>query len=120
MAKKKKSDKKNKDKIDERPFYQTIGDIVSPGTAYSQAASLLDMAAIIAVESGDPEGLGSVAHQWMEMAVLMQGGKAEQGDEPEESFTETKVIGFGTKEMREVAEDDARKSNSKNAISFPG
>lgn len=113
------SKKKNKKGKSKRLFYEAIGDTVSPGAAYLQAASLLDMAAVFAVESGDPDGMGAVAHQWMEMAVLMQGGHPAEEEEPEESFTETKVIGFGTKEMREVAEDDARKTASQNRNTVP-
>lgn len=91
-------------------FYTTIDEEVSPTTAYLQAASLLDIAAVAAVQYGDTVAMASVAHHWMEMAVLMQGGGHDQ-DEPEDGpITETKVIGFGTTKMREVAEDDARKS----------
>lgn len=113
------SKKKKKKAKTQELFYETIGESISPGTAYLQAASLLDMAAMMAVEYADPEAMGAVAHQWMEMAVLMQGDKSSEEEEPEESFTETKVIGFGTKEMREVAEHDAREANAKNAKRIP-
>lgn len=113
----KKSKKKSKSKEEEQPYYELIGETVSPSVAYLQAASLLDLAAVTAVQCGDAKQMGIIAHHWIEMAIVLQGGpKTDQDEEPEEVLTTTKVIGFGTKEMREVAENDARKSANGNTV----
>lgn len=98
--------KKNKKKAPPEVFYATIGESISPGIAYLQAASLLDMAAVTAVEFGDTEGMTSVAHQWMEMAVLMQGPHEQDTD----AVSDTRILGFGSNSAREVAEKNAKQS----------
>lgn len=106
-----KSKKKKIKQQDQEPtlFYDTLGEEVSPGTAYGQAASLLDIAAVFAVESNDIESMSTVAHAWLEMAVLMQGEHVEVEDS-EKEITKTSILGFGPTKTREVAEKDARKS----------
>ena len=101
--------KNKKEKLEEEAtlFYETIGDTISPGVAYNQAASLLDLAAVSAVDSQDIVGMVEIAHKWMEMAVLM-GNK--ENESPDDITSKTKIMGFGTTEYREVVEKDARQS----------
>jgi len=100
--------KKKREQKSEEVFYSTIGTEMSPVVAYSQAASLLDIAAIVAVQSNDAEGMTVVAHHWMEMAMLMSGRIP--GDDQDGPITGTRILGFRDKESRDGAEDAARQS----------
>jgi hypothetical protein len=104
MSKKKKKSEQKSEEV----FYSTVGTEMNPALAYMQAASLLDIAAIVAVQSNDAEGMTVVAHHWMEMAMLMSGRIPDgDGDGP---ITGTRILGFRDKESRDGAEDAARQS----------
>ena len=105
MSKKKK--KKPEPEVEE-VFYSTIGAEMNPVIAYMQAASLLDIAAVSAVQSNDAEGMTVVARHWMEMAMLMSGRTP--GDDQDGPITGTRILGFRDKESRDGAEDAARQS----------
>lgn len=106
---KKKSNKKVK-----RNRYTPLGDAVNPEVSIVQAALLLDEAAHHALESKDTEAMAGVARGWMELGVLMHNmsAAAEEDEEDDGDVTsDTSILGFGSKESREVAEN-ARKNKS--------
>lgn len=106
----KKSKKSKKEECAVPLVYETTGDTVTPSVAFNQAVSLLDIAAVVAVESADTDGMATVANNWLQLAAFLVGGKSDD-DDPEGSMVSTTGIpGFRDALSREVAENDARKS----------
>jgi hypothetical protein len=109
----KKSKKKNKDDKVEPLIYETTGDTVTPSVAYNQAVSLLDIAAIVAVESSDTEGMATVANNWMQLAALLSGIGRSDDDAQEGSIVTTgRIPGFRDELSRGEVEDGIRKGKS--------
>lgn len=77
--------------------FEPIGDIVSPQTAILQASLYLDLAAQIAVENRDVEGLIGAAATYAEIAARLMGPGPEEDDD-----------------------EDVGPSNSKNPVGFAG
>lgn len=107
MAKKKKKKQK-------RIRYTPLGNHLNPESALVQAALLLDEAAHDAIESKNNESMATVARGWMELGAVLHNmtvGAAEEDAEEEDLTSDTHILGFGSEEAREVAEN-ARKSKS--------
>ena len=97
------------------PPYEAFGNELSPAVSFLQAASLLDVAAELAVESRDTETLSGLALIWMQLGERLMGppsggtpegeseGPTELGSEPRQP------VGFASattiKEI-EVEEDE--------------
>jgi hypothetical protein len=106
--------KKKSKKAPKRNRYTPLGNAVNSEVSIVQAALLLDEAAHNALESKDTEAMAGVARGWMELGVLIHNMSVGAEDDEEDDgdvTSETSILGFGSKEAREVAED-ARKSKS--------
>lgn len=92
----------------QKPKLNPIGDVLSPETAFIQASNILDVAAEMAVEQRDIEGLSKIAAVYMEIAsrlmVVQEDGEEEDDDE---DYT-TNPIGFAPVVMtvKEVEDKD--------------
>jgi len=66
------------------PEIEPIGDTISPESALIQASNILDVAAMMAAEARDVEGLATVAALYMEMGIkLITDGPGSDDDEEE-------------------------------------
>jgi hypothetical protein len=63
--------------------FEPIGDVISPITAFIQASNALDVAAQLAIECKDIEGLNTVASLYIELGSRLI-GTVEEDDEEDE------------------------------------
>jgi hypothetical protein len=101
---------KKKNKKPRRIKYTSLDEYLNSESALVQAALLLDVAAHAAVESKSPEDMAGIARGWMELGAVLHNistGEVEEEFEGEEGelHAETRIMGFGSPEAREVAED---------------
>lgn len=83
--------------------YKPTGKFIGIDTGFIQAATLLDLAALDAVESKDYERAASIARQWIELSISMKhalspesGGEFDEDEEGDlESDHSPAPIGFG-------------------------
>ncbi len=86
-----------------RPKYEPIGDVLSAETAFIQASTALDIAAMLAVESKDAEQLRRTAEQYIELGSrLMNPGPAGEDDEEEHDLSSQGGFGFAAMPDKEV------------------
>lgn len=107
--------KKKKQKKPRVLRYTSLDEFLNSESALVQAALLLDVASHAAVESKNPENMAGVAKGWMELGAVLHnitvGSEGEDEDDDEGDLTsETRIMGFGSPEAREVAENDFAKS----------
>lgn len=74
-------------KIKRAPQYETFGDELNAEVALLQAASAIDMAVYLAVQSGNVEKLLDGAAMWIGMAERLANG-LESDDDEDEGFKE--------------------------------
>lgn len=67
-----------------RAKFEPIGDILSPETAFIQAANALDVAGTLAVQRQDIEQISNVAALYIELATRLMGGGEEETEEDDE------------------------------------
>lgn len=80
-----------------RAKFEPIGEILSPETAFVQAASALDVAGMLAVKHDDVEGMSNVAALYIELATRLMGGVPEEEDDEEidhEALARKVPLGF--------------------------
>jgi hypothetical protein len=77
--------------------YEPIGDVLSPQTAFLQASLYLDLAAQIAVENRDVEGLIGCSATYAEIATRLMGPGPHEEDEEEDigPSAAKNPLGFG-------------------------
>lgn len=66
-----------------RAKFEPIGEILSPETAFVQAANALDVAGMLAVKQDDVEGISNVAALYIELATRLMGGVPDEEEEEE-------------------------------------
>lgn len=107
---------KKKNKRQKRIRYTPLAKYLNPESALVQAALLLDEAAHDAIESKNSKSMATVARGWMELGAVLhnitEASSGEEEPEEEDLTSETHIMGFGSEEAREVAEENARKSKS--------
>ena len=100
--------------------YKPTGKFIGIDTGFVQAANLLDMAAMQAVERGDVSAMTEIAEKWMDMSVAMKAvmmphkeDEAEEEDESAPGIRERKTgpVGF-TATVEEMKEWNARTNKS--------
>jgi hypothetical protein len=64
--------------------FEPIGDILSPETAFIQAANALDVAGTMAIQRQDIEQISNVAALYIELATRLMGGVEEEETESED------------------------------------
>lgn len=64
--------------------FEPIGDVLSPETAFIQAANALDVAATMAIARQDVEGIQNVAALYIELGTRLMGPGPEEEEEEEE------------------------------------
>lgn len=69
--------------------FAPIGDILSPETAFIQAANALDVAGMLAIKQDDVEGMSNVAALYIELGTRLMGGNAEEEDDDEDDVDES-------------------------------
>lgn len=78
--------------------FEPVGDILSPETAFIQAANALDVAGALAIQHNDVEGISNVAALYIELATRLMGEAAEEeGDDEEvdhEALARKAPLGF--------------------------
>lgn len=67
-----------------RAKFEPIGEILSPETAFVQAANALDVAGMLAVKQDDVEGISNVAALYIELATRLMGGVPDEEEDDEE------------------------------------
>lgn len=80
-----------------RAKFEPIGEILSPETAFVQAANALDVAGMLAVKQDDVEGISNVAALYIELATRLMGGVPEDDEEEdidEEALARKVPLGF--------------------------
>lgn len=77
--------------------YEPFGDELNVEVALLQAASTLDLAVVLAIESKDAERLQALALSWMELAKILFSPPHQHDDDEDEEPDNAKprVIGFG-------------------------
>lgn len=103
--------KKNKKKQKKEPRkikYTSLDQYLNSESALVQAALLLDVASHAAVKSESPEDMAGVAKGWMELGAVLHnmgaGGEEDEDEEEEDLSSETRIMGFGSPDAREVLE----------------
>lgn len=80
-----------------RAKFEPIGEILSPETAFVQAANALDVAGMLAVKQDDVEGISNVAALYIELATRLMGGVPDEEEEEEvdhEALARKVPLGF--------------------------
>lgn len=103
------------------PAYTPIGEEISTASTFVQAATALDLAAQLAVESRDGEQLTQIAMVWLEMGTRLSGGSGEDSNGEYEGGdvagdSEDYPLGFASPavdaEIRRKRDKNGDKSNS--------
>ena len=81
-------------KAPEFPAYTPIGEEISMGSAFVQAAIALDLAGKYAAERQDVEQLTSIAAVWMEMGSRLNPQGSDDEDMDEEDLVSESTLGF--------------------------
>jgi hypothetical protein len=74
------------------PVYEPLEEELSAETAFLQAATALDIAAMWAVESKDTQSLGSVAQSYIELGTRLMGPPPDEAEEHD--LTSESEFGF--------------------------
>jgi hypothetical protein len=77
--------------------FEPIGDVLSPETAFIQAANALDVAGTLAIQHNDVEGISNVAALYIELATRLMGGGDEEEDDEDvdhEALARKAPLGF--------------------------
>lgn len=90
-----------------KPKFNPIGDVLSPETAFIQASNILDLAAEMAFEHKDIEGLSKIAAVYMEMGSRLMVVQ-EDDEEEDDDDCNSNPIGFAPVVMsvKEVEDKD--------------
>lgn len=99
MGKKKKTKKKNKPDT-----YESFGSVLGIDTTMVQAARLLDKVSLEAYNSGDAERMMQAVAGWLQLGALMHASFGENEEEKTDDDGGTSIMGFGSREAREMAE----------------
>jgi len=83
--------------------YEPFGDELSANVALVQAASTLDAAAYLAVESKNVSKLLDIAAMWMGLAERLT-IEVDEEDDDEDEPTDKKAFGFGNGHISQVDE----------------
>lgn len=82
------------DRLVKKAKFEPIGDILSPETAFIQAANALDVAGAMAIQHNDVEGISNVAALYLELATRLMGGNGEEEEHDHEDEEEKPQFGF--------------------------
>lgn len=91
--------------------FEPIGDTLSPETAFIQASNALDVAAALAIQHNDVEGLNTVASLYIELGARLMHA-VEDGDDDdeidEEALAKKVPLGFNPPKLIPVAEPEEK------------
>lgn len=102
------------------PEYVPLDDVLSSETAFLQAATALDIAAVWAVESKDSEQLGIVAAQYIELGSKLMGPLGEQEEDDEEHDLTSESFGFVPEDVAKEVANGRTKGRRRGQVTKAG